>query len=130
MTPLVQLCVVLVTVAFVALAVATILALFRLGKAAQVSMAHLEEIAQETRELLAAVRVMVPPAQRVVSRFQRLGERAADLSTALLDEVEPPVLAAVALARGVKTGTSRLLDLLGRRFAPTSHSNNGDHDDE
>jgi uncharacterized protein YoxC len=137
MPPLVQICIVVVTLAFVALVVTTIRALLRLGEsaakltsAAQLSMTQVERIVQETQELLASVREIVPPAQRVVSRFQHLGERAADISTAVFDEIETPLFTAVAVARGVKTGTARLLDLLAARVAlhPTTH--NGDHDHE
>ncbi len=134
MTPLVQICIVVVTLAFVALVATTIRALVRLGQeaarltsAAQLSMAQVERIVLETQELLAAVREVVPPAQQVVRRFQHLGERAADLSNAVLDEIETPLLTAVAVARGVKTGTARLLDLLAARVASHQTTHNGDN---
>jgi uncharacterized protein YoxC len=135
--PLVQICVVIVTLAFVALVVTTILALFRLGEAAarltsaaQVAMTQVEVVVKESQELMASVREIVPPAKHVVSRFRQLGDRAADLSTTVLDEFEGPVLGAVAVARGVKTGTAQFLDLLVRRFASRSSSNNGDQHHE
>jgi uncharacterized protein YoxC len=137
MSPLVQICVVIVTLAFVAIVATTIHALLRLGQAAtrltsaaQASMSQVERIVQETQELLTAVREILPPAQRVVNRFQRLGERAADLSTAVLDEIEEPILTAVAVTRGVKSGATHLIDLLARRFAAHPPSNNGDSDHE
>ena len=137
MPALVQICVVIVTLGFVAIVVTTILALIRLGKAAsemtstvQASMGQANQIGQETRELLASLREIVPPAQRVVKRFERLGERAADLSTAVLNEIEEPVFTAVAVARGVRTGAAHLLDLFTRRFAQRRSSNNGDQNHE
>jgi uncharacterized protein YoxC len=137
MTPLVQICIVIVTLAFVALVATTIRALVRLGQeasrltmAAQLSMAQVERIVLETQELLASVREVVPPAQQVVRRFQHLGERAADLSSAVLDEIETPLLTAVAVARGVKTGTARLLDLLASRVALHQSTHNGEHSHE
>jgi len=137
MPSLIQICVVIVTLAFVAIVATTIFALIRLGEAtarltaaAQISMTQVEGIARETHELLASVREIMPPAQRVVKRFERLGERAADLSTALLDEIEEPVYTAVALAHGVKTGTGHLLDLLTRRFAQRHSPNNGGENHE
>ena len=137
MPALVQICIVIVTLAFVALVVTTVRALIRLGQetarltsAAQLSMAQVERIVLETQELLATAREIVTPARRVVDRFQKLGERAADLSTAVLDEIEQPVVTAVAFARGVKVGTGRLVDLFTRRVALHHHSNNGDHDHE
>ena len=137
MTPLVQICIVIVTLAFVALVATTIRALFRLGQeaarltsAAQLSMAQVERIVLETQELLAAVREIVPPAQQVMHRFQHLGERAANLSNAVLDEIESPLLTAVAVARGVKTGTARLLDLLATRVALHRTTHNGENSHE
>jgi uncharacterized protein YoxC len=137
MPPLMQICVVVLTLSFVATVAMIILAVIRLGEtaarltaAAELSMAQAERVAHETQKLLALVRELVSPAQRVVKRFERLGERTADLSTAVLDEIEEPILTAVAIARGVRSGTSRLLDLLTRRFTPTFSSNNGDQDHE
>lgn len=137
MPVLVQICIVVVTLAFVALVVTTVRALMRLGQsaaeltsAAQLSMTQVERIVQETQELLASVREILPPAQRVVHRFERLAERAADLSTAVLDEVETPLFSAVAVARGVKIGTARLFELLANRVALHRTTHNGEHDHE
>ena len=137
MTPLVQICVVIVTLALVALAATTILTMIRhseaaarLTAAAHLSLAQVDRLVQDAQELLASVREIVPPAQRVVKRFERLGERAADVSNAVLNEIETPVFTAVAVARGVKIGTTRLLELLTRRFVQGRSSNNGDHDHE
>jgi uncharacterized protein YoxC len=137
MPMIVQICVVIVTMTIVALAVATILAMVRLGKAAarltaaaQVSVTQVELVVLETRELLASARLIAAPAQNVVRRFQRIGERAADLSTAVLDEIEQPVVTAVAVARGVKSGAATLLQLMTRRFVSKSSSHNGDENNE
>jgi uncharacterized protein YoxC len=137
MPPLVQICVVIVTLAFVAIAITTIRALLGLGQAAaqltssaEVAMAQGERIAQELEELLVSMRGIMPPAQRVMSRFEQLGERAADLSSVVLDEIEQPVLNAVAVARGVKIGTTHLVGLLTRRFWQHNTSRNGDQQDE
>jgi len=132
MPVLIQICVVVVTLAIVALATATILALIRLGaamaqvtSAAQASVGQVERVVLETHELLAAVREVILPAQRIAHRFERLGERTADLSASLLDEIEQPIRTAVAVARGARTGSTRLLDLLVRRFAQRRSSNDG-----
>jgi uncharacterized protein YoxC len=137
MPPLMQICIVIVTLAFVAIVVTTILAMIRLGRtaarlsaSAQASMGRMEQVAQEAHELLTSVREIVPPTLRVVKRFERVGTRAADLSAAVLDEIEEPVFTAVAVARGVTAGTARLLDLLTRRIANRSVPNNGDQDHE
>lgn len=134
---LVQICVVIATLAFLAIVATAILTLKRLGEtAAQLtseareSLTQVTRAAQETRDLVASVRDLMPPAQRFMKRFERLGERAADLSTAVLDEIEEPVVTAVAVARGVKIGAARLLNLLTRRFAQRGFSNNGERDHE
>jgi uncharacterized protein YoxC len=137
MPVLIQTCVVVATLAFAAMAAATIVALIRLGEsatklaaAAQDSMAQVERTVHEAHDLLDSMRALMPPAQRVVWRFQALGERAADLSTAALDEIEVPLLTAVAVARGLRAGTSRLLELLTQRFTRSPISNNGDQSHE
>jgi uncharacterized protein YoxC len=137
MPPLVQICVVIVTVALVALIVTAIVTMIRhsesaarLTAAAQVSLAGVDQVVRDAQELLASAREIMPPAQRIARRFQQLGERAADLSTAVLDEIEEPVFTAVAVARGVKTGTTMLLDLVTRRLTQRRSSNNGDQGHE
>ena len=134
---LVQLCIVVVTLAFVAAITMTILAMVRLGEsaarltaAAQVSMTQVERIVIEIQSLLATAGNTVTPAQRVIGRFQSLGERAIDLSAAVFDEIETPALTALAVTRSVHAATSRLLRLVSRRFTVKQPSNNGDHDHE
>jgi len=133
MPVLVQICIVVVTLAFVALVAMTVRALNQLGRdtarlttSVQLATTQFDRLARETQDLLASVRPILPPAQRVVNRLQSLGERAADLSAAVLEEIEEPVLTAVALARGVRAGAGRMMDLLMKRVAPNPITNNGD----
>ena len=133
MPAFVQVCILVATIAFVGLVTATIFALIRLGEAAsrlteaaQGSIAQVESVVLETRTLLTSIHEMVPPAQKVVRRFQTIGERAADLSTAFLDEIEEPVVTAVAVARGVRVGAARLMDRLTSRMTTGPSSHNGD----
>jgi uncharacterized protein YoxC len=134
---LVQICVVIVTLGFVAIVASTILALKRLGEeaahltaAAHSSLAQVELIVQESQDLLAQLRELAPPTREVVRGLHRVGERATGISNAVLDELESPILTAVGLVRGVRTGAFRLRELLHRRFAPGSSPNNGDQDHE
>jgi uncharacterized protein YoxC len=122
MPGLIQACIVVATVAFVALAVVAIRALLRVQRAAtelstgaKASMAHVERIARDTEEILDSVRDVVKPAQKVARRWQSVGERAADLGDFVLDEIQEPVLTAAAVARGLKVGATRLVGLIGRR---------------
>ena len=137
MTPLVQICIVLVTLSFVALVGVTLLAMVRLGQTAarliataEASMVRIELIVLETQALLISIREVVTPAKRAVTGLERLSDRVTGLSNVLLDEVEEPVLAVAAVARGVRAGAVRLVSLWSRRMQSQPFSNHGVHDDE
>jgi uncharacterized protein YoxC len=137
MTPLVQICIVLVTLSFVALVGVTLMAMVRLGQTAtrltataETSMAQFERIVKETQELLVSLREVVTPAQRAMLGLERVSGRVTGLSHVLLDEVEEPVLAVAAVARGVRAGAVRLATLWSRRMQSQPSSNHGVHDDE
>ncbi len=137
MTPLVQICIVVVTLSFVALVAVTSVAMVRVGQAAarltataEQSMAQIERIAMETQALLVSIREVVMPAQRAVTGLERLSVRVTSLSHVLLDEVEEPVFAVAAVARGVRAGAVRLASLWSRRMQSQPFSNHGAHDDE
>jgi hypothetical protein len=101
-----------------------------LTKALETAIAKTEQLANETRELLTAVRELGGPMRDVCVRFHRLGARAADLSAAVLDELEGPVLTSVAVMHGVRTGTKRFMELFARRMVGRMSSKNGDTTDE
>lgn len=129
--------VVIVTLAIVALAVTAILTLVQVGRTAarmaesvQVSLEQLERAVHEANQLMATVRDITPAAVAVAERFRRLGSRAADLSTAVLDEVESPVYRATAIAHGLRIGAAHLLERLTRRYEQTNHSHNGEQSHE
>jgi uncharacterized protein YoxC len=127
MTPLVQVCVVLVTLALLVITIVTVRALARLEKAAdefsrtaqsvQRSMALVEDVTHEMHELVATMGKATPHLHRAVSMFGELGVRLARMSSAVLDEVEVPVRNALAVARGVRSGTSFFVNRLTRRNA-------------
>ncbi len=137
MPALVQICIVIATLALIVMAVMVMIVLLRLGnelarltQSIQIAIIQIEHLTQETRDTLSAVRDLVTPAKGVWQRIQRLGDRAVDLSTAVLDEIEVPVVTGIALARGVKAGTAQLLETLIRRIARRSSSQNGDQSHE
>ena len=68
--------------------------------------------------------------RRVVDRFEALGERTADLSAAVLGEVEPPLRTAVAVARGMRSVTAYFLERLSHRFTHGRSATNGGSDSE
>ena len=127
MTPLVQVCLVLVTIAFLAVSIMTVRALTRIERAAdefsrtaqsvQRSMALVEDVTHEMHELVGTMGQATPHLRRAVSMFGDLGVRLAHLSSALLDEVELPVRKALAVARGVKSGTAFFVNRLSQRSA-------------
>jgi DNA integrity scanning protein DisA with diadenylate cyclase activity len=108
MPVIVQVCVVIVTIAVVALVIALVRMADRLSKVTEDIRICLVEVREVTGE----------PVRRVVDRFERLGTRTAAVSSAFLEEVEAPVRTAVALMRGVKTGTALFMERLGSRFRP------------
>lgn len=132
MPVLVQICIVIATLALVVTTVTALLILSRLVQVAgqltsalHVAIAQTEQLANETRELLSAVHEMAGPAREAWTRLGVLGARVEGLSTAIVDELEGPVLTSVALARGVRMGTKRFVELLLGRLMRSSSSKNG-----
>jgi hypothetical protein len=138
MPVLLQICVVTVTVSLLVIAVMTVRMMNRMNKAAEdfshlalairESAARMDRVSHEAHALAVSLRDCVPPVLRVVDRFEAIGRRTADLSSALLETVEPPVFTAAAVARGVRSGTNHLLQRLMDRFTHRNPSNNGGYD--
>jgi uncharacterized protein YoxC len=140
MPALVQICIVIVTIGLLAIALMTIRMMSRVGKVAedlsQVSRAVRESAARfdlvthEAQALAASIRDCIPPVQRVVGRVDAVSERAAGLSSTILQEVELPVFAAAAVARGVRSGASHFLQRLADRWADRHSPRDGGHGHE
>ena len=136
---LLEICAVVASLAVVAIAVAAVRAMRCIEKATeQLSelagdirkwMDQASEFTREARETVASVREMIVPIRRVAERFGALGERTADLSAAVLEEVEPLLRTAAAVARGVKAGTA-LLEQLSHRFTHGRSATPGGSDSE
>jgi uncharacterized protein YoxC len=78
----------------------------------------------EVRELVAKLERIAESLEEPASQFASLGSRAASVSSAVLDEVERPLLTAVALVRGVRAGAGVLVDRWAKgqaNGAPTAH---------
>jgi uncharacterized protein YoxC len=127
MPALVQICIVIVTIGLLAIALLTVRMMTRffnkaaedisqLTRAVRESVAQIDLVTHDARELVASLRDCVPPVQRVVDRFETVGQRTADLSSALLEELEVPVYTATAVARGVRAGADHLLRRLMHRL--------------
>lgn len=123
MTPLVQVAIGVVTIAFVVVAIAVVRALRRFEKAVDVvtepngAWAQLLENASRTsaelRELVVKLENISENLTGVSAGFRGLGERALAVSSAMLDEVEPPIRRAVSLARGIRAGAGVLMERWG-----------------
>jgi len=136
MTPLVQVCLVLITTAFIVVSIMMVRALGRIEKAAdefsrtaqsvQRSMALVEDVTHEMHELVGTMGKATPQLRRAASMFGDLGVRLARLSSALIDEVEMPVRNALAVARGVRSGTAFFVNRLTQRSALRNHTSGND----
>ncbi len=125
MTPAVEIAVGILTATVVVVAFAVVRALARFSKAVDAiseregPLSSLLEDARKTsgeiRELVAKLEALSDNFEGAASRIGRLGERAASVSSALLDEIEPPVRSAVSLASGIRAGAGLLADRWSRR---------------
>ena len=140
MPVLLQICIVVLTVGMLVMMVASlrIMSLFgmvardihRSSLAVRESAARLDLIADEARTLMTSLDSCVKPVLRIANRFEGVGERVAELTTTLLEEMEAPVFTVAALARGVRAGTQRLLGNLVHRIRHRYSPNHGGLDHE
>jgi len=140
MLPLVQVCVVVVSLAVVAIAVAIMRAVVLVGRAtADVSkmtgeirlwIDEANAFTREARDTVASVQGVIAPLRHVAERFEAIGVHTADLSAAVIGEVEPPLRTALALARGARSGATYLLERLSQRFNLGRSATNGGSDHE
>lgn len=126
----VELSIVATSVAFIILAVVATRSMLRFDRAVErvterfsrtsegVNQALLEvaKVTAEMKEVVGALRDTAPHVRRLTERFEKLGDRILGISNAVVDEVEQPVRSAVAIARGVRSGTSYLMQLISRRL--------------
>jgi uncharacterized protein YoxC len=137
---LLEICFVIVTIAVVAIAVAFVRALGRLGKTTeQIELltqevrewvGQLKQVTRGAEELVISAKDVVTPVRRIVDRFEAIGDRTARLSDAILEEVARPVMTAVAVARGVRSGTAHFLERITNRFHRGRAATNGGFNDE
>jgi len=127
MPALLQICIVIVSFGLLALALFAVIRLtrflsraskdiFQLSLAVRHSVAEIDLVSHEARELLVSLRRCVSPVQGVVDRFEDLGQRAASLSSALLGEIEDRAFTASAVMHGVNTGARFFLDRIQHRL--------------
>ena len=132
MPAVVQVAVVLLSLALVALCVFTIRALSRIEKAVDRIGATAEQLgeaiteargmAHEAHEVLEVMGDAASRIQRVTTRFEGLCERALSVSRTVIDEVAAPVGMAAAVVRGVRSGLGLIASRLTHAKEPkTNH---------
>jgi len=130
MPVIVQVCVVIVTIAIVTLAVNA----FRLMNSMNATIAKVDELVagfrgtpERIRDVLNTVEEVANSARSMVAGVKDVVGYATDISASVIDEVAKPVLGAVAVLRGLRTGTRFLLERLTNGSSKTRRYNQGDN---
>lgn len=137
MPALLQICIVIVTIGALVIALITVRMMARfftkaaadisqLTLAVRESLDQIDLAARDVRALAVSLQGCVQPVQRVADRFEAIGQRTADLSSTLLEELERPVFTVAAVVRGMKSAGEHILGRLRHRFTPRNSPVNGD----
>ena len=136
MPVLVSICLVIVTIALVAIAFVAFGVLSRMNRVLteleqgaellQTTATQITATGREVQEFIVSIRGLVPPARRAMEGFGLVGERAADLGSVVLDGVEGPIRRTVGLFRGVQAGAEYFLNRLVRREHAAKNGGNSD----
>ncbi|HYM79984.1 MAG TPA: hypothetical protein VEY91_01080 [Candidatus Limnocylindria bacterium] len=130
MPAIIQICVVIVTMAVVVMAIMTLRLLVRidgLTKSVAEGVKAFEDAIESTRassqihELIGTTRQIAHSLRTVAGNVEGVTQRASAISHELLDEVERPVHQAASLVRGLKAGTNFLMQRWTRR-APSNNN--------
>ena len=134
MTVLLAVCAVVVTIAVVVLAIATVRAFNRFENTAEEiqktvemlrgTITQTETVIREVHDLTDSLGQVVPPLRRAADGVEHIANRAVRVSSTVLNEIEAPVRTTMALINGVRSGTRSLFGALTRRLQHT-HSNGG-----
>ena len=126
MNTLFQVCIVIVTLTLVVMAFAAWRAVKDFEKLSKKVALGIDEARRTNSEALQVIATLEEVAQglkRGTAHFASIGHRAANISSMILDEIEPPARGAVAIARGVKAGAAVLLGRRARQLS--THLFNG-----
>jgi len=126
MPVIVTVCLVVTTAALVALAIVTIRTMIRFENMAEQiettaqmfcdSMADVKVATREIRELALSLQDATQPVRDAAAKLGKVGDRAAGISSAVLDELETPVRAAIGVYRGLRAGSTSLLGRIRERI--------------
>ena len=120
MSPFVQVCLALIAAGQIVFVVAVVITMNRIGRTADRLEAAIEPLTDllvdakvtsgEVRELVTSLEQVSASVLGISDRLGTVSDRAAAISSALLDQVEPPVRQVTALVQGVKAGAGFLLE--------------------
>jgi uncharacterized protein YoxC len=126
----VEISIVASAIAFIVLAVVAIRAIGRIDRATDEIVQSVRTISdaaaqakpaiEEARQIIGKVGAMTPKFERVAERFEKIGHQIASVSENVVQEVGSPLRAAVAVVRGVRTGTNHLVSRLFQGRASTN----------
>lgn len=139
MPMLIQICIVVATLALAGAAIALIAALGQVRKtAAQLEQTMLlldgaiptvVKTVDEARIVLGTLNAVAERAERIVDDFQHVGGKAVRFSSLFVDQVMTPASQVAAIVSGVRTGASFLLDgWRNRRHASTRFTGGNHHE--
>ena len=132
MTPIVQACIVLVTIAVLVLAYFAVRLMSRIEattKKLDIGISHLEKILEDTRQTSGRVRDLVGVLEQAahsirsgVEGIEGVVARATSVSSIVLDEIVGPVRNVAGVIRGIRAGVQALTDRWtnGREPVPAS----------
>jgi hypothetical protein len=128
-----QVCLVIVSIVFVVVAIFVIRLLLRLEKTADevtLSARAFRESLSEATLAVREVREAVAPIHRAAERFGRLGDRAAGITSTLLDEIEEPVTIVLSLLRGLRGVAGYFLTKFSGRGAGRDSARGKTHEED
>lgn len=134
MSTLIQVCIVVVTIAVVMVAYVAARLMLRLEtttKKFEAGYVRIEEILEDSRQTSRKVRDLVAVLEQIahsvrlgVDRIEGVVDRATSVSSTVLDEIERPVLSVVAVVQRLRSGVRALTERWTNARAPI-HTNNG-----
>lgn len=136
MNAIIQVCIVVVTIAVVLLVYFAARLLLRLEattKKFEAGYVRLEEALEDSRQTSRRIRELVGVIEQIaltvqsgVEQVEGVVDRAASLGTAVLDEVERPVRRVVSIIRGLRSGVQALTGRWTNGRMPMTHSRKGE----
>jgi hypothetical protein len=137
MSTIVQICIVIVTIAVLAMAYVALRVMLQLRtttKKIEASYVYLQAILEDSRktskmalELMTNLDQIARSARGGAARIEDVVDRASSISMLVLDEIQPPVLQAVTLMRALRSGARAVARRWTNGRATAVHSPEGEN---